>query len=411
MGEPKQKMKTKNFRKRNIEDVVEEDQILRNNGSDGEEEERRLALEEVKFLQKQREKKWGIAAISSSTIVQRSGVGGGGGGGGLVAKKASEKNDGDGEKDELVLQDTFAQETAVMVEDPNILLDLQDSLKLQLRSPFTNGSDYPIDQEYRANDARCKKYLANIEGVDSVLLRYVEQELAKKRGKNVDVANQVENEVKHAEDELYKIPEHLKAQCFFMQEQFPFLSPTLQMPPKDILSLTAHPHMANHLLRYTISSMSKVLAPTEGSNVIKTPLAIQLSTRIVKRRNSEESSTQWTTGIAEVQLPIEFKLKNIEETEAAKKLLQEKRRMGRMKTESSIPASYSADYFQRGRDYAEKLRRDHPELYKERGVEDAGQESRPTDSGTDAAGRRQAATDEFMLERFRKRERHRVMRR
>ncbi|CAL5385933.1 unnamed protein product [Camellia sinensis] len=293
MGEPKQKMKTKNFRKRNIEDVVEEDQILRNNGSDGEEEERRLALEEVKFLQKQREKKWGIAAISSSTIVQRSGVGGGGGGGGgLVAKKASEKNDGDGEKDELVLQDTFAQETAVMVEDPN-------------------------------------------------MLRYVEQELAKKRGKNVDVANQVENEVKHAEDELYKIPEHLK----------------------------------------------------------------------VKRRNSEESSTQWTTGIAEVQLPIEFKLKNIEETEAAKKLLQEKRRMGRMKTESSIPASYSADYFQRGRDYAEKLRRDHPELYKERGVEDAGQESRPIDSGTDAAGRRQAATDEFMLERFRKRERHRVMRR
>lgn len=41
-------------------------------------------------------------------------------------------------------------------------------------------------------------------------MRYIEQELAKKRGKNVDVADQVENEVKHAEDELYKIPEHLK---------------------------------------------------------------------------------------------------------------------------------------------------------------------------------------------------------
>lgn len=26
----------------------------------------------------------------------------------------------------------------------------------------------------------------------------------------------------------------------------------------------------------------------------------------VKKRNSEESSTQWTTGIAEVQLPIEY---------------------------------------------------------------------------------------------------------
>ena len=28
----------------------------------------------------------------------------------------------------------------------------------------------------------------------------------------------------------------------------------------------------------------------------------------VKRRNSEESSTQWTTGIAEVQLPVEYAL-------------------------------------------------------------------------------------------------------
>jgi hypothetical protein len=51
-------------------------------------------------------------------------------------------------------------------------------------------------------------------------------------------------------------------------------------------------------------------------------------------------------------------LKNIEETEAAKKLLQEKRLMvGRTKSDFSIPSSYSADYFQRGRDYAEKLRK------------------------------------------------------
>lgn len=299
----------------------------------------------------------------------------------------------------------------------------------------------------------------------------------------------------------------------------------------------------------------------------------------VKKRNSEESSTQWTTGIAEVQLPIEYaclfnllincnlcfgvslleslylehyhaqfaswkwsvclqgqslsdlfcidsvtawcnghyrksfwgmagpfilnklnncflgcryKLRNIEETEAAKKLLQEKRLMGRPKSEFSIPSSYSADYFQRGRDYAEKLRRgcwlfliilhpfiiwvdwfftsphlftkikiqvlqvlnvwavyipiflttfsknmlapsfdglewfsflllffdredelaDHPELYKDRSLQDdAVAGSKPADNSTDAAGRRQAATDEFMLERFRKRERHRVMRR
>ncbi|XP_060217509.1 protein COP1 SUPPRESSOR 2 isoform X2 [Lycium barbarum] len=221
-------MKQRNFRKRSIVDDGEED-----------EQERRLALEEVKFLQKQRERKLGVPAISSTASQVTPGVGGASNSnaGGLV-RKVNDKADGDAEKDELVLQDTFAQETAVMEEDPN-------------------------------------------------MLRYVEQELAKKRGKNVDVADQAENEVKRAEDELYKIPEHLK----------------------------------------------------------------------VKRRNSEESSTQWTTGIAEIQLPIEYKLKNIEETEAAKKLLQEKRLMGRARTESSIPSSYSADYFQRGKDYAEKLRR------------------------------------------------------
>ncbi|XAR64521.1 hypothetical protein NMG60_11008243 [Bertholletia excelsa] len=279
-------MKAKSYRKRNIEEE-EEYQSFRN-ASDGEEE-RRLALEEVKFLQKQRQKKSGIPALPAAPqgVVATSSCSTGG----LISKKVSDKNEGEGEKDDLVLQDTFAQETAVMVEDPN-------------------------------------------------MLRYVEQELAKKRGRNVET-NEVENEVKRSEDELYKIPEHLK----------------------------------------------------------------------VKRRNSEESSTQWTTGIAEVQLPIEYKLKNIEETEAAKKLLQEKRLSGRMKTESSIPSSYSADYFQRGRDYAEKLRREHPDLYKTRCPEENGLGSRLSESGADGEGRRQAATDEFMLERFRKRERHRVMRR
>lgn len=52
-----------------------------------------------------------------------------------------------------------------------------------------------------------------------------------------------------------------------------------------------------------------------------------------------------------------YKLKNIEETEAAKKLLQEKRLVVRARSDTSIPSSYSADYFQRGKDYAEKLRR------------------------------------------------------
>ncbi|CAN4106553.1 unnamed protein product [Withania somnifera] len=285
-------MKQRNFRKRSIADDGEEDSSTKDNNESDDEQERRLALEEVKFLQKQRERKLGVPAISSTTSHVAAGGGYSNSSAGGLVRKVNDKGEGDGEKDELVLQDTFAQETAVMEEDPN-------------------------------------------------MLRYVEQELAKKRGKNVDVVDQVENEVKRAEDELYKIPEHLK----------------------------------------------------------------------VKRRNSEESSTQWTTGIAEIQLPIEYKLKNIEETEAAKKLLQEKRLMGRARTESSIPSSYSADYFQRGKDYAEKLRREHPDLYKDKSKDTGYSESKPEDSSTDGVVKRQAATDQFMLERFRKRDRHRVMRR
>lgn len=41
-------------------------------------------------------------------------------------------------------------------------------------------------------------------------LMYVEQELAKKRGRKFDATDQIESDLKRAEDELYKIPEHLK---------------------------------------------------------------------------------------------------------------------------------------------------------------------------------------------------------
>ncbi|CAA7056209.1 unnamed protein product [Microthlaspi erraticum] len=272
----------RNFRKRNFEEEEEDD--LSKAAISDEEEQRRLALEEVKFLQKQRERKLGIPALSTA---QNS----------IGKAKPVEKTEAEGEKEELVLQDTFAQETAVLIEDPN-------------------------------------------------MVKYIEQELAKKRGRNIDDAEEVENELKRVEDELYMIPDHLK----------------------------------------------------------------------VKKRSSEESSTQWTTGIAEVQLPIEYKLKNIEETEAAKKLLQEKRLMGRPKSEFSIPSSYSADYFQRGKDYAEKLRREHPELYKDRSSQADGEGAKPSTStnnnaAADSGKSRQAATDQIMLERFRKRERNRVMRR
>jgi len=46
-------------------------------------------------------------------------------------------------------------------------------------------------------------------------VKYIEQELAKKRGRNIDEEDQVENELKRAEDELYTIPDHLKVSNFF----------------------------------------------------------------------------------------------------------------------------------------------------------------------------------------------------
>lgn len=51
-------------------------------------------------------------------------------------------------------------------------------------------------------------------------LRYVEQELAKKKGKTIDEVDKIENDIKRAEDELYKIPDHLKVSklytCFML---------------------------------------------------------------------------------------------------------------------------------------------------------------------------------------------------
>lgn len=263
----------KRFRKRNAPEAGEQ--------SD-DDEEIRSTLEEVKFLQKQRERSNGVVA---NQLGQPAGG---------ANSNVAEKGEGEGENEEQVLQDTFAQETAVTIEDPN-------------------------------------------------MLKYIEQEMAKKRGRET---SEVGEEVKPPEVDLYVIPEHLK----------------------------------------------------------------------VRKRNGEESSTQWTTGIAEVQLPVEYKLKNIEETEAAKKQLQGKRPfVGRGRSQSSIPASYNADYFQRGREYAEKLRSDHPEGYRDKGRGEGRGRGRggPTGSKSetyDVRNRRQAATDEIMLERFRKRER-RLLRR
>ena len=82
-----------------------------------------MALEEVKLLQKHRERPSGIPAV---TLPQKpsgevtAGYDPQTGGLQRIGSLAGSVI-GDGEKDDLVLQDTFAQETAVTVEDPNML--------------------------------------------------------------------------------------------------------------------------------------------------------------------------------------------------------------------------------------------------------------------------------------------------
>lgn len=63
-------------------------------------------------MQKLRERKLGIPADPVAASTNGSSSRGRGGGGASAA--------GEAEKEDLVLQDTFAQETAVTIEDPNM---------------------------------------------------------------------------------------------------------------------------------------------------------------------------------------------------------------------------------------------------------------------------------------------------
>ncbi|KAK6919746.1 hypothetical protein RJ641_015650 [Dillenia turbinata] len=86
-------MQRKIFRKRSR--FVDQDEDKTNSASDDEKERRN------------KERRTGIPAMP---IFQSPGA----------IPKLTDKHEADGEKEELVLQDTFARETAVMVEEPNI---------------------------------------------------------------------------------------------------------------------------------------------------------------------------------------------------------------------------------------------------------------------------------------------------
>ena len=56
-----------------------------------------------------------------------------------------------------------------------------------------------------------------------------------------------------------------------------------------------------------------------------------LEGREIKESSTEGGGLSWSTGIAEVSLPIDYKIKNIEATEEAKRLRQQELEMARAK--------------------------------------------------------------------------------
>eukprot|EP00741_Cyanophora_paradoxa_P008998 tig00001424_g8711.t1 len=104
-----------------------------------------------------------------------------------------------------------------------------------------------------------------------------------------------------------------------------------------------------------------------------------------KSKIVEDTAGAWLTGIMEVQLPIDYKLKNIEETEAAKRRMIEERK-ARMASSTGISTgvvNYNAAYSQHA-----ALRRAEVRAPGAEGAEEERGRKRAAASSDDAALRR-----------------------
>jgi len=124
-------------------------------------------------------------------------------------------------------------------------------------------------------------------------------------------------------------------------------------------------------------------------------------------RPKDEDQSQMLTGIVEVELPIEFKLKNIEETESAKRQLLGKSKkninLTQLPANMSVNFSRHQNYFHPKSDYQHHHQSNHQNKNRTHSKEH-GQGLR---EGPDKHSRRlQMATDDIVLERFKKRFRY-----
>lgn len=64
----------------------------------------------------------------------------------------------------------------------------------------------------------------------------------------------------------------------------------------------------------------------------------------VRKVEGEETADRWLTGIVEVQLPMEYKVRNVEDTEKAKQKMLEKQRNEKMGIPEAVPAPAPAGF-------------------------------------------------------------------
>ncbi|KAK4836162.1 hypothetical protein QYF36_019367 [Acer negundo] len=172
-------------------------------------------------------------------------------------------------------------------------------------------------------------------------------------------------------------------------------------------SLEAHAYLNKNL--WLNENFETILPPIRKMGVGKP--------RLSRRRGSTEPkkvqrSVGFKCGICKEVGHNSRTCKNTSTTETEKPPLRRRFRLVRDEMEAATDytklltnllsgAAGEVDYFQRGKDYVENLRREHLELYKDIGLQDNGAGLKgPTDNSNDAVGNKQVATDRFMLEHF-----------
>ncbi|XP_036359185.1 telomere length and silencing protein 1 homolog isoform X2 [Octopus sinensis] len=254
------------------------------------------SMTDIKLLQKLREKPRGVNAAS------------------LAFGKSTKK-------DEIEASDPFKMKTGGIVD----MKALKNSVSLQ------GGDIESIGTAFAAE--------TNIRDEDAEMLKYVEEELAKKKG---HVTEKSQEKQAHAEDALYQLPENLK---------------------------------------------------------------VESSTK----KSEDMLSNQMLSGIPEIDLGIDAKIRNIEHTEDAKqKLVQEMMKKKDSEVSEFVPTNMAVNFVQHNRFTIEesgpRLKDKHlllkPKLLRVGDAEKIGEMDKK--SRRVAVEPEEKATDDFHYERFKK---------